>query len=72
MVARFIDVAKVIDVLRRADGAMDLLAHDAGIADHGVERGSQFVAHIGKKLGLTAVCRFRLFLRSTQTDFTLA
>ena len=48
--------------------AIDVVHNELGITENGVQRGPQFVAHIGEKLGL--VPAFDLELTAFLADFT--
>ena len=54
MVAAVIDVGRVFAVARIAQRAEQLVAQDFRETDHRVQRGAQFVAHIGQEVGLGA------------------
>ena len=62
MAAAAQDVVRIIAIARIAQPAEDFAGDDFGKADDRIERGAQFVAHIGEKAGLGGVGRFGLAL----------
>ena len=55
-----IHVARIFGVAGGTERPEHLVAHDIGEADDGVQRGAQFVAHIGEETRLRPAGRFRL------------
>ena len=62
MRAGLVDVPDVLKVFRAADGAEGFALDHSEKPDDGVERGAQFVAHVGEKLRLGVVREFGLLL----------
>ena len=60
--AAVVNVANIFAVFGVAEGAVNLLLHDFGESDDGVERRAQLVAHGGQELGLGAIGEFGLLL----------
>ena len=67
-----VDIADVLDVLPVLDGAIHLVTHDFRESDDGVQRGTQFMAHVGQKLRLRPVGHLRLFLGQVKGPLRLA
>ncbi len=64
-------VAGIFEILRAAERSEDLLAHDLGEADDGVERGAQLVADIGQELGFRAAGDLGGFLGGEERFFAV-
>jgi hypothetical protein len=68
MLAGAVDLAQIFGLLGLGRFDLEILQQHVAVADHRVERRAQLVAHLGKKLGFGAICRFGLPLRLAQLD----
>jgi signal transduction histidine kinase/PAS domain-containing protein len=71
MGARLVDHVQIGCIFAVPDGPEDLSPDHFGKTDDGVQRGPQFVTHVGQELGLRAVGEFRLILGPTQVPGAL-
>src|SRR3546814_17666537 len=51
MLAALMDVRRVFAIMRRAERSQQLIPHDFGKADDGIERCPELMAHVGEKRG---------------------
>jgi hypothetical protein len=68
MMAGVLDVPRIFAIAPVTERAVDLAMHQIGKSDYGIERRSQFVAHIGEEHGLGAACRFGGVARFGETE----
>src|SRR3546814_2387140 len=66
MPAALVNIAGIAVVAVAAELAVQLVQHDLGKTDDGVERRAQLVTHVGEELGLGAVGGLRLVASGRQ------
>ncbi len=69
MDAALFDVGNIFEIFGHRHGAEHLTLDDVGKTDNGVQRGAQFMAHIGEEFGFHAVNRIRLILGREKLRF---
>ena len=58
MDAALFDVGNIFEIFGHRHGAEHLTLDDVGKTDNGVQRGAQFVAHIGQEQGFAVIRGF--------------
>src|SRR5260370_11387599 len=67
MEAALVDVLHIVQIFFVTERAEQLMRNDLGKSDDGIERGTQFMAHIGEKLALRVICHLGLAARLDQS-----